>query len=506
MDRINDLDPVETREWRDALDLGPGLRGQRARALSPGRADARGTAQGGALPDSANTPYVNTIPPRPARSRIPGDRRDRATHPHVHPLECDGHGGCGPTSTPGARRPHRQLRVRGDALRRRLQPFLARAAATSTAATSSTSRATARPASTRARFLEGRLTEEQLVNFRQEVDGKGCRSYPHPWLMPDFWQFPTVSMGLGPTDGDLPGALHASTWTIAASPTPPNRKVWAFLGDGEMDEPESLGAISLAAREKLDNLIFVVNCNLQRLDGPVRGNGKIIQELEGDLPRRRLERHQGALGHRLGPAARADTNGVLLRAHGGIASTASTRTSSRKTARTCASTSSASIPSCSSMVADMTDEEIWRLNRGGHDPHKVYAAYAAAMRTRASPPSSSPRPSRATAWARPARARTSPISRRRWARGRICATSATASSIPLTDDKIEKIAVLRAGRRTARRCKYLRERRDALGGYLPARRREAEPLRGAASCRPSSASSRAPASARSRPPWRSCAS
>ena len=131
-------------------------------------------------------------------------------------------------------------------------------------------------------FLEGRLSEEQLLNFRQEVDGKGLSSYPHPWLMPDFWQFPTVSMGLGPLMAIYQARflryLHGRGLADTAQ-----RKVWAFCGDGEMDEPESLGAISLAGREKLDNLIFVINCNLQRLDGPVRGNGKIIQELEADF-------------------------------------------------------------------------------------------------------------------------------------------------------------------------------------------------------------------------------
>ena len=131
-------------------------------------------------------------------------------------------------------------------------------------------------------FLEGRFGEEQLLHFRQEVGRKGLSSYPHPWLMPDFWQFPTVSMGLGPLDGDLSGAVPA----LSARPRPRRHrrpKVWVFCGDGEMDEPESLGAISLAGREKLDNLIFVINCNLQRLDGPVRGNGKIVQELEADF-------------------------------------------------------------------------------------------------------------------------------------------------------------------------------------------------------------------------------
>ena len=178
-------------------------------------------------------------------------------------------------------------------------------------------RATARPGSTRASFLEGRLTEEQLLEFRQEVGGGGLSSYPHPWLMPEYWQFPTVSMGLGPLMAIYQARflkyLHARGLADTA-----NRHVWAFLGDGEMDEPESLGAISLAGREKLDNLIFVVNCNLQRLDGPVRGNGKIIQELEGVFRGAGWNVDQGDLGLRLGPAARRGQVRAAAQAHGGV--------------------------------------------------------------------------------------------------------------------------------------------------------------------------------------------
>ena len=166
-------------------------------------------------------------------------------------------------------------------------------------------------------FLEGRLSEEQLYNFRQEVDGNGLSSYPHPWLMPDFWQFPTVSMGLGPIMAIYQARFMRYLHDRGIVNTE-GRKVWAFLGDGEMDEPESLGAISLAARERLDNLVFVVNCNLQRLDGPVRGNGKIIQELEARFPRRRLERHQGHLGQLLGPAVGARQPGPAAQAHGRV--------------------------------------------------------------------------------------------------------------------------------------------------------------------------------------------
>ena len=189
-------------------------------------------------------------------------------------------------------------------------------------------------------FVEGRLTEEQLLNFRQETGGKGISSYPHPWLMPDFWQFPTVSMGLGPLMAIYQARFLKYLEGRGLAKTE-GRKVWAFLGDGECDEPESLGAISLAGREKLDNLIFVVNCNLQRLDGPVRGNGKIVQELEG------VFRGAGwnvikVLWGSAGTSCSRRTRAGCCCSAWKSASTASTRTSSRRTAPTCASTSSAS--------------------------------------------------------------------------------------------------------------------------------------------------------------------
>jgi pyruvate dehydrogenase E1 component len=195
--------------------------------------------------------------------------------------------------------------------------------------------------------------------------------------MPDFWQFPTVSWA--GADQAIYQARFMRTWKDrGSSPGRTGRKVWAFMGDGEMDEPESLGAISLAGREKLDNLIFVINCNLQRLDGPVRGNGKIIQELEGDF-RRRLERDQGGLGLVLGSAARRDKDG-LLRKRMEKWSTANTRLQGQRR-RLCAEHFFGKYPELKAMVANLSDDDIWRLNRGGHDPHKVYAAYAAASST-----------------------------------------------------------------------------------------------------------------------------
>lgn len=227
-------------------------------------------------------------------------------------------------------------------------------------------------------YLEGRLNEEQLRNFRRDVDGKGLTSYPHPWLMPQFWQFPTVSMGLGPLTG-IYQARFMKYLNDRGLKQEQGRKVWVFAGDGEMDEPESLGAISLAAREHLDNLIFVVNCNLQRLDGPVRGNGKIIQELEGVFRGAGWNVIKLIWGSNWEPLFENDKSGILLkrmeeavdgdyqnyRAKGG----AYTREHFF-----------GKYPELTELVAKMTDEDLWRLNRGGHDQQKVYAAYAAAVK------------------------------------------------------------------------------------------------------------------------------
>ena len=235
-------------------------------------------------------------------------------------------------------------------------------------------------------FLEGRLTEEHLKNFRHELrEHPGLSSYPHPWLMPDFWQFPTVSMGLGPINAIYQARFMRYLENRGIIPTTP-RKVWAFLGDGEMDEPESLGALTLASREKLDNLIFVINCNLQRLDGPVRGNGKIIQELEARLPRRRLERHQGHLGRGLGSAAwRATPPACCMKRMDEVRGRRVPDLHQPRTARTSARTSSASIRSCSSWSTHLSDEQICKLRRGGHDPQKVYNAYKRRVETQGQP-------------------------------------------------------------------------------------------------------------------------
>ncbi|SMB32217.1 pyruvate dehydrogenase, decarboxylase component E1, thiamin-binding [Sterolibacterium denitrificans] len=235
-------------------------------------------------------------------------------------------------------------------------------------------------------FLLGQLSEAQLDHFRHDVSGKGMPSYPHPWLMPEFWKFPTVSMGLGPLQaiyqarfikymmcrGHLDPAIHAQ------------RKVWAFMGDGEMDEPESMGEISMAARENLDNLIFVVNCNLQRLDGPVRGNGKIIQELEGDFRGAGWNVIKLIWGSYWDPLLAQDKSG-LLRHRMMECVDGDYQTFKSKDGAYVRKHFFGKYPALAKMVAHWPDDDIWNLNRGGHDPHKIYAAYHAALHHKGQP-------------------------------------------------------------------------------------------------------------------------
>src|SRR3954453_19309716 len=232
-------------------------------------------------------------------------------------------------------------------------------------------------------LLEGRLSEEQLQGFRQEVSRDGVSSYPHPWLMPEFWQFPTVSMGLGPIMGIYQARfmkyLNGRDLTDTSG-----RKEWGFLGDGEKDEPEPLGAISLAARERLDNLIFVVNCNLQRLDGPVRGNGKIIQELETIFRGAGWNVIKVIWGRRWDPLLEADREGLLVQRMNEAVDGEYQVYKARNGAYV-REHFFGRYPQLREMVADMSDDDVWALNRGGHDPYKVFAAYAAANRTTGRP-------------------------------------------------------------------------------------------------------------------------
>jgi pyruvate dehydrogenase E1 component len=315
-------------------------------------------------------------------------------------------------------------------------------------------------------FLEGRLTEEQLANFRQEVQGKGLSSYPHPKLMPDFWQFPTVSMGLGPLMAIYQARFLKYLHARGIADTS-NRKVWVFCGDGEMDEPESLGAISLASREKLDNLVFVINCNLQRLDGPVRGNGKIIQELEGDFRGSGWNVLKLIWGSYWDPLLARDKDGILQRI---MEETVDGEYQAYK------ANDGAFVrkhffgkhPKLLEMVSRMTDEDIWRLNRGGHDPHKVFAAFHSAANNKGQPSVILVKTVKGYGMGRAGQAK-NPTHQLKKLDAETIREFRDRFNIPIPDERLEEIPFYKPDPDSPE-MKYMLERRKALGGSLPQRR------------------------------------
>src|SRR3954470_16064388 len=321
-------------------------------------------------------------------------------------------------------------------------------------------------------FLEGRLSEEQLRGFRQEVSRGGIPSYPHPWLMPDFWQFPTVSMGLGPLMA-IYQARFMKYLTGRGIEDTTGRKVWAFMGDGEMDEPESLGAISLAGREHLDNLVFVVNCNLQRLDGPVRGNGKIIQELETNFRGAGWNVIKTIWGRRWDPLLAADTEGHLVRRMEEAVDGEYQVFKSRDGAYVREHFFGAN-PDLARMVEDWTDAEIWSLNRGGHDPQKVYNAYAAASAHRGQPTVILAKTVKGYGMGEAGEGQNITHQAKKMGTTSI-REFRDRFNIPIADDKLEAVPFFKPPEDSAE-MQYLRERVKALGGSLPVRRRKAESL------------------------------
>ncbi len=315
-------------------------------------------------------------------------------------------------------------------------------------------------------YLEGRLSEDQLDNFRQEVAGKGLSSYPHPKLMPDYWQFPTVSMGLGPLQA-IYQARYLKYLTDRGIKDCSNQKVWCFLGDGEIDEPESLGAIGLASREGLDNLIFVVNCNLQRLDGPVRGNGKIIQELEGTFRGAGWEVIKVIWGRYWDALINRDTTGKLLQLMEETVDGEYQNCKAKGGAYTRAEFFG-KYPETAEMVANMSDDDIWRLNRGGHDPAKVYAAYARAVATEGRPTVILAKTVKGYGMGEAGEGKNiahqvkkMDMSAVKHFRDRF--------RIPINDNDIESLPYYKPAEDSPEMV-YLRERRAALEGYLPQRR------------------------------------
>ena len=465
-----DEDPVETREWLDALDSVLDREGVERAHYLVGRLIRRARRKGAYLPYSANTAYINTI----------------------HESQQTPRGG-----DPGLEHRIRSI-IRWNAMAmvvqaNRLDPSLgghissfASAATLYDVGFNHFFRGPDDPAGgdllyiqghsapgiyARA-FLEGRLTAEQLEHFRREVDGHGLSSYPHPRLMPDFWQFPTVSMGLGPITAIYQARFMKYLEDRGITPTA-GRKVWAFLGDGETDEPESLGAISLAGREKLDNLIFVVNCNLQRLDGPVRGNGKIIQELEASFRGAGWNVIKVIWGSYWDPLLAKDKDGILrqrmeeavdgeYQAYKGMGGAYTREHFFGK------------YPELREMVANMSDEDIWRLNRGGHDPAKIYAAYDQAVHQEGQPTVILAKTVKGYGIGEGTEGQNINhqvhdlhVASLKSVRDRF--------NIPIPDEGIEE-APFYAPDEDSPEIQYLRERRQKLGGYLPTRHAEAEPL------------------------------
>ena len=319
--------------------------------------------------------------------------------------------------------------------------------------------------------LMGRLTDEQVFNFRREVDGKGLPSYPHPWLMPDFWRFPTVSMGLGPLQAIYQARFMK--YMESRSFIPANdRKVWAFLGDGETDEVESLGAIGMASREKLDNLIFVINCNLQRLDGPVRGNGKIIQELEStfrgagwNVVKLLWGRHWDVLFER-------DKKGLLKKRMMELVD-GEYQTFKRKNGAFVRE-NFFNTPELRELVADYTDADLWKLNRGGHDIFKIYTAFKAAVEHKGQPTLILAKTIKGYGMGEAGEGMNISHQQKKLDRDSLLRFR-DRFNLPIADDEVEKLPLLKFAEDSPE-YKYMHERRQALGGYLTRRQDHAASL------------------------------
>jgi len=314
-------------------------------------------------------------------------------------------------------------------------------------------------------FLMGRFNVEQLDNFRQEVQGNGLSSYPHPWLMADFWQFPTVSMGLGPIMAIYQARFMRYLQDRGFADTS-NRKVWSFLGDGETDEPESLGAIGMAGREKLDNLIFVVNCNLQRLDGPVRGNGKIIQELESEFRGAGWNVIKVVWGQRWDTLLARDKQGLLV---------ARMMQCVDGDFQTFKAKDGAYVrefffntPELRAMVADWSDRDIWELNRGGHDPSKVYAAFHSAVNHQGQPTVILAKTIKGYGMGESGQAQNITHQQKKMSSSSL-GIFRDRYALPVTDDQLHELPYLTFAE-GSKELAYMQQRRTDLGGHLPARR------------------------------------
>ncbi|MBI2969450.1 MAG: pyruvate dehydrogenase (acetyl-transferring), homodimeric type [Gammaproteobacteria bacterium] len=466
-----DVDPEETQEWLEALAAVMDRDGIERGHFLLEQLIARARKAGAYLPYSANTAYFNTIPPS-REERSPGD--------------------------PGMEWRIRSL-VRWNAMamvvqaNRKEGDVGGHIASFQSSATlydvgfnhffrSATEeqhgdlvliQGHSSPGIYARAYLAGHVTEEQLHNFRREVDGRGLSSYPHPWLMPDYWQFPTVSMGLGPLMAIYQARFMRyleGRGLIKRS----DRKVWAFMGDGEMDEPESMGAIDLAAREGLDNLIFVINCNLQRLDGPVRGNSKIIQELEAEFRGAGWNVIKVIWGSYWDPLIARDTQGLLLKRMEECVDGEYQAFKANDGAYV-RENFFGKYPELKAMVANMSDADVWRLNRGGHDPHKVYAAYAAAVKHRGQPTVILAKTVKGYGMGVAGEGQNITHQQKKMGEEAL-KQFRDRFNIPIPDDKIAEAPFYRPPDDSPE-IRYMKERREKLGGFLLTKWPHAEPLK-----------------------------
>lgn len=466
-----DLDPIETREWLDALQSVFANDGSERAAFLLQQLLNKANAEGVKLTSSINTPYRNTIKPHEEKQMPPDE-------------------GIGKRINALIRWNAVAMVIRAGKYAPELGGHIASYASSSTLYETGFNfffkgpngdsggdllyiQGHSSPGIYARAFLEGRLSEDKLNKFRQEVEVDGLSSYPHPWLMHDFWQFPTVSMGLGPLQAIYQARFlkYLENRNLIKAE---GRKVWAFLGDGEMDEPESVGALSIAAREKLDNLIFVVNCNLQRLDGPVRGNGKIIQELEGVFRGAGWNVIKVVWGGRWDPLFARDKEGWM-----------------QKRMEECLDGDYQSYkandgsyvrqhffnqyPELKKMVDNLSDEEIWRLNRGGHDPQKVYAAYAQAVEHKGSPTVILAKTIKGYGMGAAGEGQNITHQQKKMTLEQLKAFR-DRFSIPVSDDKIEEVPFYKPDDDSPE-IKYIKKQRETLGGYLPFRSTEVPALK-----------------------------
>jgi pyruvate dehydrogenase E1 component len=467
----NDADPQETREWLDALEAVVEKEGPaRAHFLIESLIE-EAREDGVDIPYSANTEYINTIP-----------ANQQPKYPGNPDIELKIHSYQRWNAMAMVVRANKDTNVGGH-----IASF-ASAAALYDVGFEHFWKATTHPTGgdliffqghsvpgvyARA-YLLGRLTDDQMDNFRQEVDGKGLSSYPHPWLMPDFWQFPTVSMGLGPIQAIYQARFmkYMASRGLIDPVKAEQRKVWAFLGDGETDEVESLGAIGMAAREKLDNLVFVINCNLQRLDGPVRGNGKIIQELEGEFRGAGWNVLKVIWGTHWDALFARDKTGILKQRMMEVVDGEYQTFKAKNGAYV--REHFFNTPELKALVADWTDEEIWQLNRGGHDVFKIFAAYKQATEHKGQPTLILAKTIKGYGMGGAGEAMNISHQQKKMALDEI-RKFRDRFSLPVPDDQLENLPYLKFAEGSPE-LEYMRKHRMDLGGYLPQRRRKAEPL------------------------------